>query len=284
MKIAVASGKGGTGKTTVSTNLAWAAVRTGRSVAYLDCDVEEPNGHIFLKPDITQRRPVGRLVPRVDARACSLCGMCGKICQFSAIVPVGGQVLVYPELCHSCGGCVRVCPQGAIDEVVREIGIVETGQAGAIQFARGLLNIGQPISPPLIKAVRSTRFQTDLTIVDVPPGTSCPVFEAVREVDLVLLVTEPTPFGLHDLKLAFEMVRALRLPLGVVLNRAGLNGEATRSYCEARKIPIFQEIPDDRKIAEAYARGDLVCEALPQYESVFLELLESTCATARAAG
>ena len=279
MKIAVASGKGGTGKTTVATNLAWVALRTGLSVAYFDCDVEEPNGHIFLKPDITQRRRVGRLVPQVDAEACSLCGMCGKICQFSAIIPVGKKVLVYPELCHSCGGCMLICPQDAIHEVSCEIGVVETGHAGSMQFARGLLNVGQPMSPPLIKAVKSTKFPTDLTIVDVPPGTSCPVIEAVRGADLVILVTEPTPFGLHDLKLAFEMVKALQLPLGVVLNRASLNGEATRSYCKARGIPILQEIPDDRNIAEAYSRGDLVCEALPQYESMFLDLIESTCAT-----
>jgi MinD superfamily P-loop ATPase len=276
MQIAVASGKGGTGKTTVATNLAWVAARAGRSVAYVDCDVEEPNGHIFLRPDITQRTAVGRLVPRVKADTCAHCGLCGAICQFSAIVPVGEQVLVYPELCHSCGGCMAVCPRDAIDEVEHEIGLVEVGRAGAMHFARGLLNVGQPMSPPLIKAVKATRCRADLTIVDVPPGTSCPVIEAVRGADLVLLVTEPTPFGLHDLKLAFELVRALELPLGVVMNRSSVNGEKTRQYCDAQRIPILQEFPDDRRVAEAYARGELVSQSLPQYETMFWDLLERT--------
>ena len=224
MQIAIASGKGGTGKTTVATNLAYVASRNGQSVAYLDCDVEEPNGHIFLKPEITDRKPVGSLIPQVDAEKCTLCGECGEICQYSAIVRVGEKVLVYPELCHGCGGCSLVCPADAITEVSREIGVLETGRAGAIQFAQGLLNVGEAMSPPVIRAVKSTAFQADLTIVDAPPGTSCPVIEAVRGADFVILVTEPTPFGFHDLKLAVEMVRVLKLPFGVVINRAGLDG------------------------------------------------------------
>jgi MinD superfamily P-loop ATPase len=220
MRIAIASGKGGTGKTTVATNLAQVASRNGRSVAYLDCDVEEPNGHIFLKPEITERKSVGNPIPQVDADACSLCGQCGEICQYSAIVCVGEKVLVYPELCHGCGGCLLVCPESAITEVSREIGVLETGRAGELQFAQGLLNVGEAMSPPLIKAVKSTAFQTDLTIVDAPPGTSCPVIEAVRGADFVILVTEPTPFGFHDLKLAVEMIRVLKLPMGVVVNQS----------------------------------------------------------------
>ena len=274
MQIAIASGKGGTGKTTVATNLAHIASRNGQCVAYLDCDVEEPNGHIFLKPEITDRKPVANPIPRVDAEKCTLCGECGEICQYSAIVCVGKQVLVYPELCHGCGGCLLVCPAGAITEAPREIGVLETGQAGAIRFAQGLLNIGHPMSPPLIKAVKSTACETDLTIVDAPPGTSCPVIEAVRGADFVMLVTEPTPFGLHDLKLAVEMVRVLKLPFGVVINRADLGGRETHSYCYAQRIPILQEIPDDRKLAEAYSRGVMACEALPGYESIFAGLLK----------
>jgi len=284
MQIAVASGKGGTGKTTVATNLAWVASRTGRKVGYLDCDVEEPNGHIFLKPEITDRKPVGNLIPRVDAQKCTLCGRCGEICQYSAIVRVGKKVLVYPELCHGCGGCSLVCSADAITEVTREIGVLETGRAGAIHFVRGLLNVGQPMSPPLIRAVKSTGFPADVTIVDVPPGTSCPVIEAVRGANFVILVTEPTPFGFHDLKLAVEMVQALKLPFGVVINRAGLDGGEIRSYSAARRIPILQEISDDRKLAEAYSRGVMACEALPEYQAVFARLLKSAAAAGEETG
>ena len=281
MQVAIASGKGGTGKTTVATNLAWAASRSGQSVAYLDCDVEEPNGHIFLKPEITDRKPVGSLVPRVDLQKCTLCGECGEICQYSAIVRVGQKVLVYLELCHDCGGCSLVCPADAITEVSRQIGVLEIGRAGAIQFAQGLLNVGEAMSPPLIKAVKSTALQADLTIIDAPPGTSCPVIEAVRGADFVLLVTEPTPFGFHDLQLAVEMVRALKLPFGVVVNRAGFDGSETRSYCGAGHIPILGEMPDDRQLAEAYSRGEMACEVLPKYESMFADLLETTSIVAR---
>ena len=284
MQIAIASGKGGTGKTTVATNLAQVASRSGRSIAYLDCDVEEPNGHIFLKPEITDRQPVGRLVPQVDPRKCTLCGECGEICQFSAIVRVGEQLLVYPELCHGCGGCSLVCPADAISEVSREIGVLETGSAGTIRFVRGLLNVGEAMSPPLIRAVKSTALQTDLAIVDAPPGTSCPVIEAVRGADVVVLVTEPTPFGFNDLKLAVEMTRALKLPFGVVINRAGIGGRETRSYCAAQRIPILQDFPDDRRLAEAYSRGIMACDALEEYESMFAGLLESICTIGGDAG
>jgi MinD superfamily P-loop ATPase len=277
MQIAIASGKGGTGKTTVATNLARAAARAGRSVAYLDCDVEEPNGHIFLNPEITSRKSVGSPVPRVDAEKCTLCGECGEICQYSAIVRVGQKVLVYPELCHGCGGCSLVCPADAVTEVSREIGVLETGRAGEVRFVQGLLNIGEAMSPPLIRAVKSTAAEAELTVADAPPGTSCPVIESVRGADFVILVTEPTPFGFHDLKLAVEMVRELKLPFGVVINRAGLNGEETRAYCSARRIPILREIPDDRRLAEAYSRGVMACDALPEYESIFAGLLESAC-------
>jgi len=278
MQIAIASGKGGTGKTTVATNLAYVAARSGRSVAYLDCDVEEPNGHLFLKPEIVKRRPVGSLIPRVDPEKCTLCGECGEICQYSAIVRVGKKVLVYPELCHGCGGCSLVCAAGAITEVSRTIGTLETGRAGAIRFAQGVLNVGEAMSPPVIRAVKSTASEADLVIIDAPPGTSCPVIEAVRGADFVILVTEPTPFGFHDLKLAVEMVRALKLPFGVVLNRASLGGRETHSYCTAQRIPVLQEIPDDRKLAEAYSRGVMASEALPEYESMFARLLKSVLA------
>jgi MinD superfamily P-loop ATPase len=273
MKIAVASGKGGTGKTTVATNLAVVAARAGRGVAYLDCDVEEPNGYIFLKPTISETKPIGCLVPEVDEAVCISCGKCGQICQYSAIVCVGKKVLVYSELCHACGGCELVCPADAITEIFRETGKLETGQAGAIWFSQGLLNIGEAMSPPLIKAVKASAPEADVTIIDSPPGTSCPVIESVRDCDFVVLVTEPTPFGLNDLKLAVEMIRALHLPFGVVVNRVDTGDRETFRYCQENNIEILARIPDDRKIAEAYSRGEMACDAIPKYRATFAQLL-----------
>jgi MinD superfamily P-loop ATPase len=264
MRIAIASGKGGTGKTTVATNLAWVAARNGWSVAYVDCDVEEPNGHLFLKPEIASSRAIGRLHPVVDGEKCTHCGLCGEICQYSAIVCVGDRVLVYPELCHACGGCVLVCGPGAITEVLRDTGRLETGQAGPIRFVHGLLNIGEAMGTPLVRQVKAEAAPADLLVVDSPPGTSCPVIESIRGADLVVLVTEPTPFGLNDLKLAVETVRAMKLPLGVVINRADSGDDQTREYCRVQDIEILSEIPDDRRVAEAYSRGVLAAEALPE--------------------
>ena len=278
MKIAVASGKGGTGKTTVAANLAYVASRNGQSVAYLDCDVEEPNGHIFLKPEITYREPVGLLVPRVDEDECSLCGRCGEICQYSAIVCLGKKILVFPELCHACGGCCLVCPEDAITEVPREMGLLESGRAGAIQFVQGTLNIGEAMSPPVIKAVKEAAPKVDLIIADAPPGTSCPVIESLRDCDLVLLVTEPTPFGLNDLKLAVEMVQVLKIPFGVLINRADVGDRTVHAYCSRKHIGVLAEIPDDRRIAEVYSRGEIVCEALPDRQLLFAQLLKDVTA------
>jgi len=274
MRIAVASGKGGTGKTTVATNVAHMASHNGQTVAYMDCDVEEPNGHIFLKPEITSRQRVGNLMPKVDEEKCIHCGKCGEICQYSAIVCVGEKVLVYPELCHGCAGCWLVCPADAIAPTSREIGSVEVGRADSIHFVQGLLDIGEAMSPPVIKAVKSAAPNTDLVIIDSPPGTSCPVIESIQGSDFVALVTEPTPFGLNDLKLAVEMVRALKLPFGVVINRADVGDQEVRRYCERNRIDILAEIPDDRRIAEAYSRGTMICDSLPDYQSLFEGLLK----------
>ena len=273
MKIVVASGKGGTGKTTVATSLACVAASAGRTAAYVDCDVEEPNGHLFLRPVIDTRRVVGRCVPRVDAEACTRCGECGRICRFSAIVCIGEEVLVFPELCHGCGGCRLVCPTGAIAEESRRIGQLEVGRAGGVAFIHGVLDVGQAMSPPLIRAVKAAVSAADVVVIDAAPGTSCPVVESVRGSDFVLLVTEPTPFGLNDLKLAVEMVRAMDLPFGLVINRADLGDGETRAYCLDQDVEILAEIPDDRRIAEAYCRGEVICDALPEYRPAFDELL-----------
>jgi len=274
VKLAVASGKGGTGKTTVATNLAFVAASQGRSVAYLDCDVEEPNGAIFLHPQIEEDRPVGVAVPKVDADKCIHCGKCGEICQYSAIVAMDDQVLTFAELCHSCGGCELVCPVGAISEDQREIGRLQAGRAGNVQFVQGLLNIGQAMSPPLIRAVKAAAPPADMTVVDCPPGTSCPVIEAVRGAEYVVLVTEPTPFGLHDLKLAVETVRKLKSPFGVLINRSDVGDLQTRAFCDRSRIAVLAEIPDVREVAEAYSRGVLAAEASAHYREGFDRLIE----------
>ena len=274
MRIAIASGKGGTGKTTISTNLAVAAARRGLCVAYMDCDVEEPNGQLFLKPQISSTRSVGRLHPSVDETRCSQCGLCGEICQFSAIVCIGEKVLVYPELCHACGGCTLVCRPEAITEVLHQAGTVETGIAGMIRFVQGTLRIGEAMSTPLIRQVKGELRQEDLAILDCPPGTSCPVIESVRGSDLVLLVTEPTPFGLNDLCLAVDMVEALHMPMAAVINRAGTGDHRTHEFCQRRGIPIWAEIPDDRRVAEAYSRGELACNAVQELRAAIEHVLD----------
>jgi len=273
MKIAIASGKGGTGKTTVATNLAYVASRHGRAVAYLDCDVEEPNGHIFLKPAIDRTDPVCVLVPQVAEEKCTGCGKCTEICQYGAILNFGKDTLIYRELCHSCGGCAMACPTNAIAEVLNEVGQRQTGAADGIAFAQGLLNVGEPQSPPVIKAVKSALPERALTIIDAPPGTSCPVIESVRGADFVLLVTEPTPFGLNDLDLAAQMTRALGLPLGVLINRSGRTDKPVRAYCKKNDIDVLGKIPDDRRIAEAYCRGEITCDIEPSYRKVYESLL-----------
>jgi len=270
MRIAVASGKGGTGKTTVSVNLA----RTiGSGVQLLDCDVEEPNAHLFLGGAETGRDIVAIPIPEVDESLCNGCGECGRFCRYHAIVSFGSTPLVFPELCHGCGGCTLVCPQGAIREVGRPIGVVETVVSGGITLIQGKLDIGVAMAPPLIRAVKARVDNAGTAILDAPPGTSCPVIATLRGSDFVVLVTEPTPFGLHDLRLAVDMVRALAIPFGVVVNRMGVGDDRVHRFCREEEIPVLLELPDDRRIAEAYSRGELVVDALPEYGSHFATLL-----------
>ncbi len=273
MNIAIASGKGGTGKTLIAVSLASWCAREGMSVALLDCDVEEPNAGLFLNPTITTCEPVSVPVPRVDDEKCTGCGECERICAYSAIVLIKGKPLVLPEMCHSCGGCVLVCPQRAITEVPREIGMISSGQSGDIIFASGLLNIGEPMAPPVIKEVKKHYFRTKMRIIDCPPGTSCSVIEAVRGSDVTILVTEPTPFGLHDLELAVEMCRAMELSFGVVINRDGIGNECVRDYCTREEIPILASISYSRELAESYARGDVVRFMLDHYAEELEEIV-----------
>jgi MinD superfamily P-loop ATPase len=269
MIISIASGKGGTGKTTVSTNLAFAL---GKGVELLDCDVEEPNAHLFLKPEITRSEKVETPIPLVDISKCTFCKKCQEICRFNALAVVGDQVMVFPVLCHSCGGCMLVCPEGAISEIGRELGTINFGHRDQIGFINGVMRVGEAMSPPLIKQVRAASDPERFTIIDAPPGTSCPVIAAMLDTDFVLLVTEPTPFGLHDLKLAAEAVKVLGIPAGLVINRADLGNEAVFRYAEVENIPILMTIPFDRRIAEVYSRGKLIVEEMPEWRERFVEL------------
>ena len=273
MRVAIASGKGGTGKTTVATNLAVVAALDGRRVHLLDCDVEEPNCHLFVKPDGLQRKTIAVPVPMVDNSACTGCGECARICEFNALACVGEQVITFPGLCHSCGGCWLVCPERAIRQGERPIGVLEDGTASGLRFTQGRLRVGEALVPPLIKQVKSAQDDCDLVVFDSPPGTSCPAIAAVRDSDFVVLVTEPTPFGLHDLTLAVETVRRLGLPFGVVVNRAGVGDDRVHAYCQRERIPILIEIPDDIRIAKAYSEGTMAIVMVPEVRGLFIRLL-----------
>lgn len=269
MIISVASGKGGTGKTTVATSL---AAVLGWRAQLLDCDVEEPNCHILMKPVINSQVTIGVPVPVVDHEKCTLCGTCGEVCRFSAIVVIGEQVLTFPELCHGCGGCTLLCPAGAITESTRELGVVESGLAGPVEFVHGRLRVGEAMSPPLIRAVKSRILSDKIAILDAPPGASCPVINTVTGSDFIVMVTEPTPFGLHDLRIAVDAVRPLEIPLGIVLNRCDIGDSEVQSYCRLMNIPLLAEIPHSREVAEGYARGDLLVVSEPAYKRKILDL------------
>jgi MinD superfamily P-loop ATPase len=271
MIISVASGKGGTGKTTVATNLAFVL---NKDAQLLDCDVEEPNAHLFLNPHLDKREPVFTPVPEIDLDKCTYCGKCAEICRFKAIAVLNEMILTFPELCHSCGGCIKVCPEGAITETGRELGDLESGSVGRLGFGQGRLRVGEAMSPPLIKKVRSLCDPAKINIIDAPPGTSCPVIAAMNGVDFVLLVTEPTPFGLHDLKLAVEAVKLLQIPCGLVINRSDMGDRQVKDYAAKENIKILLEIPFDRQIAETYSKGRLIVEEMPEWRNDFLRLYE----------
>ncbi len=277
MIISIASGKGGTGKTTVAANLALSLRdMDGVSGQYrvLDCDVEEPNTHLFLQPEMMAQIPVTTFIPAVDAARCSGCGNCVEICRYSALTMVGRQILVFPELCHSCYGCQLVCDEGAIVDDSRILGDIESSMTGGIPLYSGRLRIGEAMAPPLIKAVRGYEKGGALTIIDAPPGTSCPVITAMRGADFILIVTEPTPFGLHDLKLAVEAVKTLGIKAGLVINRADLGDSAVRDYAAEQGLDILLEIPFDRRFAAAYSRGETIVSVMPEWKQKFQQLYE----------
>jgi len=297
MIISIASGKGGTGKTTIAVNLALSLSSADiGTIQIVDCDVEEPNAHIFLKPRITKTLPISIPVPKVVENKCTYCGKCQEVCVYNAIAVIrnfnqntrptdeqgsasGGKVLIFLELCHSCGGCSLLCPEKAIEEVGREIGNIQIGRVGKIEFVGGKLNIGEAMSPPLIKAVKKNITNNKVVIIDAPPGTSCPVIGSIKGSDYCILVTEPTPFGMNDLILAVEVIRKLNIAFGVVINRTDIptaSGQAgyqeVDKYCNKENIPVLMRIPFDRKIAESYSKGIPMVEFIPEFKMKFVRL------------
>ncbi len=274
MIIAIASGKGGTGKTSVTASLAtvW-----DRPVLAVDLDVEEPNLHLFLRPNITGERTAWLPVPQVDEARCTYCGACADLCQFKAITVFDKVILTFPDMCHGCGGCLAICPTQAVQAGRRQLGQIQWGQAEGIGFLSGTLRIGEAMSPPLMRQVKEQLW--DLlaatpqdVLIDAPAGVSCPALNAVMDSDVILLVTEPTPFGFFDFQLAYEAFRPLGKPFAVVINRAGLGNEAIYRFCTAQGLPILAEIPYDRAIAEAYARGQILALLRPDLREVFVRL------------
>jgi MinD superfamily P-loop ATPase len=274
MIISVASGKGGTGKTLVATSLALSLIDNYK-VQLLDCDVEEPNSNILLRLDVKSSQPVYVPVPKVDETKCTYCGKCAEVCAYNAIAVLKEKVLVFPELCHGCGACSYLCPESVITEEGRQVGIVERGNSGNLELVQGRLAIGEAMAPPVIREVKKYIDPANIVIIDVPPGTSCPVVEAVEGSDFCLLVTEPTPFGLNDLSLAVEVVRKLNISCGVVINRIGIGGNEVEQYCHKEGIPILLRIPLDRNIAMLYSQGIPLIEGMPRWREDFVGLFQS---------
>lgn len=271
MIISVASGKGGTGKTLVATSLAL-SLQNRKPVQFLDCDVEEPDAHIFLKPSLNRKQVVSIPIPQLDKGKCTYCGKCAEVCAYNAIAVIGEKVLIFPELCHGCGACSYFCPEGALSEINKEIGVLEAGQSKGIEFTHGKLTVGEAMAPPVIREVKKHINREWLAIIDVSPGTSCPVVEAVKDSHFCLLVTEPTPFGLNDLALAVDMLHKLDIPCGVVINRDGTEDSKVEEYCYKEGIPILLRIPLDIEIAQLYSKGITLVEGMPQWRGAFLEL------------
>lgn len=273
MIISIASGKGGTGKTLVATSLAL-SLKDRERVQLLDCDVEEPNDHIFLRPVITHSEAICIKVPRVDEKKCTYCGNCAEVCAYHAIAVFPEHVMVFPQLCHGCGACSYLCPEKAISEEGREIGVVESGHADGMEFAQGRLTIGEAMPTPVIRKVKEHANHNGIVIIDVSPGTSCPVVESIKDSEFCLLVTEPTPFGRNDLALAVETVRELDIPFAVVLNRTGVGDTEVEEYCQKENISVLLTIPLDTEIARLYSKGVTLVEGIPQWKESFVRLFD----------
>jgi len=268
--LSIASGKGGTGKTTVAVNMALSL----EDVQLLDCDVEEPNVHLLLHPTVNQEKLVYVSIPKVNEKLCDYCGKCADFCEYNALFVGPEKVLLFEELCHGCGGCAIVCPKEAIAEKKRKVGTVKTGVAGDIDVVYGELEVGEPMAVPVIRGVKKQATNDKTVIIDSPPGTACPVIESVYDSDYCLLATEPTPFGLHDLKMTVQVLERLKIPFGVLVNNAGIGDRRVYEYCEDKGVPILLEIPFQRKIAELYSRGVPFVEKMPEWKNRFQKLLD----------
>jgi MinD superfamily P-loop ATPase len=269
--LTVTAGKGGTGKTTVATSLAL-SLQDWYPVQFLDCDVEEPDAHILLKPEFTEREPVYVKRPKVDEGKCDYCGECARRCEFNAIAVIGKRIIIYDELCSGCGLCHWVCPKNAITEYDVEMGIIERGTAQEFDYLQGALTVGEPLALPIIQRLKERIDPEKVAILDSPPGTGCPVIEAMHESDFILLVTEPTPFGLHDLKLTVDVAKTLDLRMGVVINRDGVGDRGVEDYCREENLPILLRIPMDRRIAELYSNGVPFVSEMPEWKERFQEM------------
>ena len=270
MKVTVASGKGGTGKTTVAVNLALSI----DNAMLIDCDVEGPNSHIFFKEPMVKLKDVSIPAPEFDLDTCTLCGKCADFCQYNAISIIGEKLLFFEELCHGCGGCRIICPVDAITEVDHHIGIIEKGGSKDLTLYHGLLNIGEPFGVPIIRELKGFADESKTTIFDSPPGTACPAVEAMRDTDFCILVTEPTPFGLHDLTLTVDVIREIGTPFGVLVNRDGIGDDRVERYCTDENIPLLSKIPNDLHIARLYSRGVPIVEGLPEYKATFAGIFD----------
>ena len=270
MIVSIASGKGGTGKTSVAVNMALSI----RKAQLLDCDVEEPNAHLLLHPKMRRIESVYLLVPSVKEELCDHCGKCSSFCQYNAIFVSPEKVMIFPELCHSCGGCALICPKNAISEEKHKIGTLKLGSAGDLALVYGELEVGEPMAVPVIREVKRQIDKSREVVLDSPPGTSCPVIETVKGSDFCVLVTEPTPFGLHDLKITVQVLEDMGIPFGVVINRAGIGDKNVYGYCGEKGIPILLEIPFQRRIAELYSRGIPFSLEMPEWKEKFQTLFD----------
>ncbi len=286
MKIAIASGKGGTGKTTLSVNLA-SLLAEKEETALTDLDVEEPNSGLFLEGDLIEHRISSKMIPQWDREACTLCGNCQKVCQFNAVIKMGDRVMVFPELCHSCYACTELCPAGALPMVPRPMGELNHRRKGRLSFIEGQLNIGEEQAVPLIAQTLEYTDQacpdTPWKLYDAPPGTSCPMIEAVKDADYLILITEPTPFGLHDFRLAVETARKLGKAFGAVINREGIGNGELEAYCRREEIPVIARLPQSRRAAELYSRRELLYPELPEFRQALEGAAETLRAEARKA-
>ncbi|RLG70537.1 MAG: (4Fe-4S)-binding protein [Methanobacteriota archaeon] len=277
MIVSVASGKGGTGKTTVATNLALVV----GDAQLVDCDVEEPNCHIFFDVPLRKVADVCVQVPVVDLGRCSFCGRCAEFCQYNAIAVFGEKVMIFEELCHGCGGCKLVCPDKAIHEKPRRIGVVERGADDGLELVQGRLDVGEPIASPIIRETKRFIDRNRFVVVDAPPGAGCPAIAAIRDTDYCVLVAEPTPLGLHDLKLFVELLRVFSTPFGVVINRCDIGSDVIEAYCHENGIPVLSRLPHDREVMELYSRGVPISKKSSAWRKKFLELYENVLGVAR---